>query len=92
VTITPELVTSLAGLVAAIAGAIKSFRDVRRERRVRRGDIERLARAAAKGPKAVADIVDEAERTGEFSRPDMAPRGRRRARRGAESGRSSDLP
>jgi hypothetical protein len=84
--LTPELVTSLAGLVTAIAAAIKSFRDVRRERRSRKSDVERLARAAAHGPKHVAELVDEAERTGEFTR--LTPREIDRERRGRARARA----
>ena len=72
--ITPELVASFAGLVTAIGAAVKGILDVRRERRRRKADVEKLARAAARGPRHVAELVDEAERTGEFKR--LTPRRR----------------
>lgn len=80
VQITPELIGSIAGLVTAIGVAIKNVLDVRRERRSRRRQLENLARAASKGPKAVAELVDDAERTGEFTRLTGLPDRRRRSR------------
>lgn len=65
--ITPELLTAAAGLVAAIGGLIKNARDNRRNRK----QVERVARAAAQGPKVVAELVDDAEKTGEFTRPTL---------------------
>lgn len=73
--ITPELVTSVAGLIAAIGVAIKNGRDNRRERRSRRRHekaLRKVARAAAKDSPSVAGAVDELERTGsyQFAVPD----------------------
>jgi hypothetical protein len=67
--ITPELVTSVAGLVAAIGVAFKNVRDTRRERRARRKELEQVARAAAAGPEKVAAAVEDMEKTGTFTRP-----------------------
>jgi hypothetical protein len=81
VQVTPELITAAASLVTAIGFAVKQMRDHRRERRERKTQLERVARAAAKGPERVAELVDESERTGEFTRPtgpgyELLPRAR----------------
>lgn len=60
--LTPELVTAAAGLVAAIGSAIKQVFDVRRERRARRRDVDRVARAA--GPHVVKALADERDKAG----------------------------
>lgn len=73
--ITPELVTSIAGLIGALGVAIKQVRDVRKERRSRRRSeraIAKVARAAARDNNpAVAQVVDELDRTGEIRRFEM---------------------
>jgi hypothetical protein len=72
VQITAELVTSVAGLVAAIGVAVQRIRDRRidkREKRRERRVLEQVTRAAAKGPEHVADVADELEKSGVFTRP-----------------------
>lgn len=87
-----ELITAIAALVTAIGVQIQNARQHRKERRERRREIERVARAAARGPQASQELVDESERTGEFTRPTAQEfeqdRKERAARaRGRESGR-----
>lgn len=90
--ITPELIGSFAGLVVAIGGFVKTVRDTRRERRARRRDLEQVARAAARGPKVVAELVDEFEQTGEFRRPTVRETGRGRKEKAAARARGAEPP
>jgi hypothetical protein len=74
--INAELVTSVAGLVAAIGVAVQRIRDRRidkREKRRARKELEQVARAAAKSSRPVAAVVDHLERTGSFQRPTTGP-------------------
>lgn len=57
--ITPELVTSIAGLVGALGVAVKQMRDARSERRARRKHSRAIAKVARKAD--AADVADELE-------------------------------
>lgn len=92
VQITPELVTSIGGLLGAIGLFVKQIRDNNHNRRRRHEDRERdkqelaeVARAAAEGK--APELVENFERTGEFRRPtrsEMREAARARARQSAE--------
>jgi hypothetical protein len=62
-------VASIAGLVTAIATAIHGGRKGKRRDKI----VESVARAAAKGPHKVREVVDELDRSGSFQRPQNLP-------------------